>query len=75
AGTTISIVEVAPRDGLQNERHIIPTEVKIDWINALSRTGLRRIEVTSFVRSDRVPQLADAETVMARIDRNPDVAY
>lgn len=72
---TVSIVEVAPRDGLQNERHIIPTDVKIAWINALSKTGLRRIEVTSFVRTDRIPQLADAEQVMGGIERNPEVAY
>ncbi len=71
----ISIVEVAPRDGLQNEPRIVPTDVKIAWINALSRSGLKRIEVTSFVRSDRIPQLADAETVLARIDRTPGVAY
>lgn len=73
--TAVSIVEVAPRDGLQNEHQIIPTDIKIAWINALSRTGLRRIEVTSFVRSDRIPQLADAEAVLARIDRVPGVAY
>ncbi|MHB1544167.1 MAG: hydroxymethylglutaryl-CoA lyase [Gammaproteobacteria bacterium] len=75
SGAPVSIVEVAPRDGLQNEHHIVPTDVKIAWINALSRTGLRRIEVTSFVRSDRVPQLADAEIVLAEIDRIPNVAY
>ncbi len=60
--------EVGPRDGFQNEPEIIPTETKIELIDALARTGLRRLEVTSFVRPDVIPQLADAAEVLARID-------
>jgi hydroxymethylglutaryl-CoA lyase len=62
------IREVGPRDGFQNEPEIVPTEIKIELINALARTGLERLEVTSFVRPDVIPQLADAREVLARID-------
>jgi hydroxymethylglutaryl-CoA lyase len=62
------IREVGPRDGFQNEPEIVPTEIKVELINALARTGLERIEVTSFVRPDVIPQLADAREVLARID-------
>ncbi|TMK98211.1 MAG: hydroxymethylglutaryl-CoA lyase [Actinobacteria bacterium] len=65
---SVRIREVGPRDGFQNEPEIIPTERKVELINALARTGLRRIEVTSFVRADVIPQLADAAEVLARID-------
>src|SRR3990172_7199980 len=71
----VKIVEVGPRDGLQNEPQPVPTETKIDFINRLSETGLPVIEVTSFVRHELVPQLADAEKVCAGIVRQPDVAY
>ena len=62
------IREVGPRDGFQNEPEIVPTEVKVALINALARTGLQRLEVTSFVRADVIPQLADAAEVLERID-------
>jgi hydroxymethylglutaryl-CoA lyase len=64
----VSIREVGPRDGFQNEPETIPTERKIELIDMLARTGLRRLEVTSFVRGDVIPQLADAEEVLAAID-------
>jgi len=62
------IREVGPRDGFQNEPEVIPTERKVELIDALSRTGLRRLEVTSFVRPDVIPQLADAAEVLGAID-------
>jgi hydroxymethylglutaryl-CoA lyase len=64
----IHIREVGPRDGFQNEPEVIPTARKIELIDALARTGLPRIEVTSFVRPDVIPQLADASEVLAGID-------
>ncbi|MGA7705111.1 MAG: hydroxymethylglutaryl-CoA lyase [Solirubrobacteraceae bacterium] len=72
--TRVDIREVGPRDGFQNEPEIIPTERKVELIDMLARTGLRRLEVTSFVRPDVIPQLADAEEVLARIDVPRDVA-
>ncbi len=71
----IRIVEVGPRDGLQNIKQIIPTEAKIAFIDALSDTGLDEIEVSSFVSPKWVPQLADAEEVFKGIKRNPAVTY
>lgn len=71
----IRIVEVGPRDGLQNERAILPTEVKVAFVNALSKTGLSEIEVSSFVSPTWVPQLADAEDVFKRIERAPGLVY
>jgi hydroxymethylglutaryl-CoA lyase len=62
------IREVGPRDGFQNEPEIVPTDIKVELINALACTGLQRLEVTSFVRPDVIPQLADAREVLARID-------
>jgi hydroxymethylglutaryl-CoA lyase len=70
----IRIREVGPRDGFQNEPETIPTAAKVALIDALARTGLRRLEVTSFVRADVVPQLADAEAVLAGIDPPAGVA-
>jgi hydroxymethylglutaryl-CoA lyase len=64
----VRIREVGPRDGFQNEPEIIATERKVELIDALARTGLRRLEVTSFVRAEAIPQLADAEQVLARMD-------
>jgi hydroxymethylglutaryl-CoA lyase len=64
----VRIREVGPRDGFQNEPETIPTAQKIELIDALSRTGLERIEVTSFVRAEVIPQLADAREVLAGID-------
>ncbi len=70
----VSIREVGPRDGFQNEPEVIPTERKVELIDALARTGLRRLEATSFVRPDVIPQLADAVEVLERIDAPPDVS-
>ncbi len=66
--SAVSVREVGPRDGFQNEPEVIATERKVELIDALARTGLRRLEVTSFVRPDVIPQLADAAAVLARID-------
>jgi hydroxymethylglutaryl-CoA lyase len=70
----VSIREVGPRDGFQNEPEVIPTARKIELIDALARTGVRRLEATSFVRADVIPQLADAAEVLAGIDVPPDVS-
>lgn len=72
---TVTIYEVGPRDGLQNESRLIPTDSKIQLIDALSDTGLRAIEITSFVNPKWIPQLADALEVARRIRRVPGVAY
>jgi hydroxymethylglutaryl-CoA lyase len=64
----VTIREVGPRDGFQNEPETIPTERKIELIDALARTGLSRLEVTSFVRPDVIPQLADVAEVLERVD-------
>ena len=66
--------EVGPRDGFQNEPEVIATADKVRLIDLLARTGLRRLEVTSFVRPDVIPQLADAGEVLAAIDPPEDVA-
>ncbi|XP_032539790.1 3-hydroxymethyl-3-methylglutaryl-CoA lyase, cytoplasmic isoform X2 [Chiroxiphia lanceolata] len=71
----IKIVEVGPRDGLQNEKVIVPTDIKIELINRLSKTGLPVVEVTSFVSSKWVPQMADHKEVMRGIERHPGVQY
>jgi hydroxymethylglutaryl-CoA lyase len=63
----VSIREVGPRDGFQNEPEVIPTDRKVELIEGLAGTGLRRLEVTSFVRPDVIPQLADAAEVLARV--------
>jgi hydroxymethylglutaryl-CoA lyase len=73
--TRVTIKEVGPRDGLQNEKARIATEDKIAWINQLSKTGLTYIEVTSFVHPKWIPQLADALEVATRIERVPGVTY
>ena len=65
---SVRIREVGPRDGFQNEPEVIATDDKVRLIDALMRTGLARIEATSFVRADVIPQLADAPEVLARID-------
>ncbi len=62
------IREVGPRDGFQNEPEVIPTAVKVQLIEALARTGLERLEITSFVRADVIPQLADAAEVLTAIE-------
>jgi hydroxymethylglutaryl-CoA lyase len=71
---SVRIREVGPRDGFQNEPEVIPTESKVELIDMLARTGLRRLEVTSFVRPDVIPQLSDAERVLAAIDVPAEVA-
>src|SRR5215204_839911 len=70
----VRIREVGPRDGFQNEPEIVPTAEKVRLIDLLARTGVRRLEATSFVRADVIPQLADAEEVLDRIDPPADVA-
>jgi hydroxymethylglutaryl-CoA lyase len=72
--SAVTIREVGPRDGFQNEPETIPTERKAELIDALARTGVERLEVTSFVRPDVIPQLADASEVLVRIDVPEDVA-
>jgi hydroxymethylglutaryl-CoA lyase len=71
----VTIYEVGPRDGLQNEARQIPTADKIRLVDLLSAAGLRKIEVTSFVSPKWVPQMADAAEVMAGIARAPGVTY
>jgi hydroxymethylglutaryl-CoA lyase len=71
----VRIREVGPRDGFQNEPEVIETADKIRLIDCLSRTGLERLEVTSFVRPDVIPQLADAEEILRSIERFPGVSY
>lgn len=68
-GSRITVCEVGPRDGFQNEKTFIPTARKIDIVNALFASGLRHMQVTSFVSPRAVPQLADAGEVLAGIDR------
>jgi len=75
AAETVRIVEVGPRDGLQNEKTIIPATAKIELIDRLSATGLVTIEATSFVSPKWVPQLADAEDVLTGITCRPGIAY
>ena len=75
AGDFVRIVEVGPRDGLQNESAMVATADKIELVDRLSATGLRSIEATSFVSPKWVPQLADAAEVMAGIHRRPGVSY
>lgn len=74
-GDHVRIVEVGPRDGLQNEKTIIPAATKIELIDRLSATGLQTIEATSFVSPKWVPQLADAAEVFAGIARRPGIRY
>ena len=73
--STVRIREVGPRDGFQNEPEVIPTSDKVRLIDMLAGTGLPRLEVTSFVRPDVIPQLADAAEVLAAITRPADVSY
>ncbi|HVB41799.1 MAG TPA: hydroxymethylglutaryl-CoA lyase [Streptosporangiaceae bacterium] len=77
AGSTgrIDVVEVGPRDGLQNESVLLDTAAKVAYIEGLAAAGLRRIEAVSFVHPDRVPQLADAEAVLAAVPRSPAIRY
>src|SRR4051812_29796305 len=72
--SSVRIREVGPRDGFQNEPEIIPTPDKVRLIDRLARTGVKRLEATSFVRADVIPQLADAHDLLAQIDVPKDVA-
>ncbi|MFZ2050859.1 MAG: hydroxymethylglutaryl-CoA lyase, partial [Solirubrobacteraceae bacterium] len=65
---SVRIREVGPRDGFQNEPEVLPTDAKVELVDALAATGLARIEATSFVRADVIPQLADAAEVLERIE-------
>jgi hydroxymethylglutaryl-CoA lyase len=71
----VKVVEVGPRDGLQNEKLTIPTAIKVELIDRLSDAGLPAVEATAFVSPKWVPQMADNADVMARIRRKPGVAY
>jgi hydroxymethylglutaryl-CoA lyase len=71
----VTLYEVSPRDGLQNESRLIPADDKVALIDALSGTGLRAIEVTSFVNPKWIPQLADGVEVARRIQRRPGITY
>jgi hydroxymethylglutaryl-CoA lyase len=72
---SVKLVEVGPRDGLQNEAQSLPVATKVALIDKLSETGLRAIEAGSFVRADRIPQLADSAQVFAGIDKHADATY
>jgi isopropylmalate/homocitrate/citramalate synthase len=72
---SVRIVEVGPRDGLQNEKETIDTGAKVEFIDLLGRSGLAEIEVTSFVSPAAIPQLADAPEVLTRIELRPEVRY
>lgn len=71
----ITLIEVGPRDGLQNESTFVPTATKIEFINLLSQTGLSHIEVTSFVSSKAIPQLADNQAVFNAINKPKSIHY
>ena len=71
----VTVVEVGPRDGLQNEPDLVPVDAKIRFIEALANAGLREVEATSFVSPKAIPQLADAVEVMQRIERRPGTRY
>jgi hydroxymethylglutaryl-CoA lyase len=71
----VTVYEVGPRDGLQNEKLAVPTEAKVRFVDLLSEAGLPAIEVTSFVRKDRIPQLADGEEVFPRVRKLSGVRY
>ncbi|HEY3181130.1 MAG TPA: hydroxymethylglutaryl-CoA lyase [Casimicrobiaceae bacterium] len=71
----VRLVDVGPRDGLQNEQAVVPTDVKVTLIDLLSDAGFQAVEATAFVSPKWVPQMADASDVMARIRRKPGVRY
>src|SRR5690606_2789770 len=71
----VELVEVGPRDGLQNEPGLVPTEQKVALIERLLGAGIRRLEVASFVHPERVPQMADAEAVVVALPDLDDVTY
>lgn len=71
----VSVVEVGPRDGLQSLPGTFSTDIKVELVELIAQTGLRKIEVTGMVRPDVIPQLADAENVLHRVKRDPGVVY
>src|SRR3990172_12229425 len=71
----LEIVEVGPRDGLQNEPGVFPTSAKIDFVNRIVAAGTPRVETASFVNPKRVPPMADAEAVMKALPRREGVRY
>ncbi|PKW16563.1 hydroxymethylglutaryl-CoA lyase [Saccharopolyspora spinosa] len=71
----VHIVEVSPRDGLQNEKKVLDTGTKLDLIRRIVATGVRRIEAVSFVHPRLVPTMSDAEQVMAGVERRDDISY
>jgi len=75
ARSFVTVVEVSPRDGLQNEKRVLPASVKVELVDRLGAAGFRAIEVTSFVSPKAVPQMADAAEVMQRITRRAGVRY
>jgi hydroxymethylglutaryl-CoA lyase len=72
---SVTICEVGPRDGLQNEKETLPTATKVDLIARAVAAGVRRVEAVAFVHPERVPQMADAEQVMAQVPRGDGVSY
>lgn len=75
SGPAPRLVEVGPRDGLQNEKAVVPLDAKVAYVDALSDSGLREIEAGAFVSPKSVPQMADSERVFARVARRPGVVY
>lgn len=71
----IRIIEVSPRDGLQNEKQIAPTRNKVKFIDMLSKSGVNEIEVSGFISPKMIPQLKDAEAVFQHIQRNKNITY
>jgi hydroxymethylglutaryl-CoA lyase len=71
----INLVEVGPRDGLQSQSTLLPTAAKVELVTRLTAAGIQRLEVTSFVNPKKVPQMADAEALMAALPRPPGVSY
>ena len=71
----ISIVEVGPRDGLQSEPEILSTASKVEFITRAIEAGIKRLEVASFVHPKKVPQMADAEALLAELPLSDDVSY
>ncbi|CAB3683980.1 hydroxymethylglutaryl-CoA lyase [Achromobacter marplatensis] len=71
----VKIVEVSPRDGLQNEKEFVPTDIKVELVNRLAAAGFPNVEAASFVSPKWVPQMADGADVMARIERRPGTIY
>ena len=72
---SVTICDVGPRDGLQNEPDVLPASTRAELVNRLAAAGLRRVEAASFVRTERMPQMADAEDVVAGIERRDGTEY